>query len=254
MSNSYVFSALFSVLGKQQTPSPYVLQVLFAAAVPSKLIWDKTKEKLQQFYITAVLETRAILPDPIHACFSELISAVSTDDFKAKILPALVAQIKRTPGVGLSSLSHFLSSSSLDMSEFFMKDFFPVMKDNLQSKDEEVRKDALAALQKLSALTPSGDQMTSVASAVFALPGGTLPAQRGAWSQALCALTHTPNREVLGVLSKEAVEKLVVVLNKETNSDSLQLHLLGTNIFHFLRVYLVISDWNVDVPCCNIPS
>jgi len=218
-------------VGKQQTPSPYVLQVLFSAAIPSKLIWDKTKEKLQQFYVTTVLETRAILSESVHACFSELVTAVSVDDFKAKILPAIVAQIKRTPGVGLSSLAHFLSCSSLEMSEFFIKDFFPVMKDNIQSKDEEVRKDALISLQKLSALTPSGDQMTSVASAVFGLPGGTLPAQRAAWSQALTALTQTPNREILSFLSKEAVDKLVAVINKETNPDSLQLHLLAIGIW-----------------------
>lgn len=118
--------------------------------------------------------------------FNPYLSQVSSQDLK-DIMALFLTLIKRNPDDAIFALAHFLSMANFDSSPFFV-DVFPLIHEHLQSKYENVAKDALSCFERLVALTQNSETLVKISGDMFNISSGSLPATRRVWANALFEL------------------------------------------------------------------
>lgn len=134
----------------------------------------------------AAIESKPRKPLDELSRFNTYLSQVNAQDLK-DIMSLFLTLIKRNPDDALFALAHFLSVAKFDSSPFF-GDIFTLLHEHLQSKYENVAKDAHSCFERLVALTESSETLIKISEVMVNVSSGSLPATRRVWANALYEL------------------------------------------------------------------
>lgn len=134
----------------------------------------------------AAVEAKPRKPLEELARYVTYIKSFKKDDVK-QVVPVFLAAIKKNPDDALYALAHFLSHGKFDSSPY-LPEFFGVLKDHLQSKNDELSRDSLLSFHRLVRGARDPIVLLQVAGDVLKMPSGSLPAARRVWADALCEL------------------------------------------------------------------
>nr|XP_019554630.2 eIF-2-alpha kinase activator GCN1 [Aedes albopictus] len=103
---------------------------------------------------------------------SIVLSAITKDEFKATILPALQRSMLRSPEVILRAVGAMVSEIPVDVSDFAM-DLGKTLVQNLASKDETVRQEAVESLKQVAMKCSAPKAVEALLKEVFAVFNGS---------------------------------------------------------------------------------
>lgn len=132
----------------------------------------KNKEKLIEHFIKGLVTVK-VKPSPgnITNC-KLLLNTITRDEFKAQILPALQRSMLRSPELVLQSVGAIVRELNIDISDFSF-DLGKTLIQNLYSKDDSARAEAVESLKQISLKCCDSKAIEALLKQVFAVLNGS---------------------------------------------------------------------------------
>ena len=124
-------------------------QLVQFIAAPDKGDDKKVRTFLTETLTKTLLMSKSKLPVATMKCLSPFLQSISLEEFKNGILPVMNKSLLRSPENALSIVSVIIDGLSLDLSSF-AAELGKTFCNNLKSKDDQTREDAIVALTALS--------------------------------------------------------------------------------------------------------
>lgn len=129
------------------------------------------KEKLIDHFIKGLVTVKVKPPVVAITSCSQLLKTISLDEFKKSILPSLQRAMLRSPEIVLRTVGAIVHELEIDVSEFAFE-LGKVLIQNLYSKDECARGEAVESLKKLAQKCSEAKAIEALAKHAFAAFNG----------------------------------------------------------------------------------
>lgn len=132
----------------------------------------KNREKLIEHFIKGLVTVK-VKPSPSNITTCKLLlDTISRDEFKAQILPALQRSMLRSPELVLQSVGTIVHELNIDISDFSY-DLGKTLIQNLYSKDDSARAEAVESLKLISLKCKDAKAIEALLKQVFAVLNGS---------------------------------------------------------------------------------
>lgn len=134
-------------------------------------ILQKNKEKLLEHFIKGLVTVKVKPNVALFTTCSQLLKALSADEFKKSILPALQRAMLRSPEVILQGVGAIIHEINIDCSDFAI-DLGKTLITNLHSKDDCARSEAVESLREIAIKCCDTKAIEALVKQVFAVLNG----------------------------------------------------------------------------------
>lgn len=153
--------------------------IVFLAAIvryrlnknPSDNILQQNKDKLLEHFIKGLVTVKVKPNVALFTSCSQLLQALSGDEFKKTILPALQRAMLRSPEIILQGVGAIIHEINVDCSDFAF-DLGKTLITNLYSKDDSARTEAVESLREIAIKCSDTKAIEALVKQVFAVLNG----------------------------------------------------------------------------------
>lgn len=138
---------------------------------PADDILQQNKDKLLEHFIKGLVTVKVKPNVALFTTCAQLLNALSADEFKKSILPALQRAMLRSPEVILQGVGAIIHEINIDCSDFAF-DLGKTLITNLYSKDDSARVEAVESLKEVAIKCSDTKAIEALAKQVFAVLNG----------------------------------------------------------------------------------